>query len=494
MTSISEYPLSKVQKLLSVMKRSSRRIAAYMRALRRVIVKLPVVASILPILDAFSRWLAAKMPKGLFARALIIIIAPIVLLNSVVAFVFMERHWETVTRRLSEATTRNIAMLIAVYEADPRKEKHEWITKMAHQRLGLSVQIMPAGDLPPARPKPFFSLLDRTLADEIRTAIGRPFWIDTVGNSKFVEIRIKLDDAVFRVIARRSQTHASNSHIFLVWMLVTSLVLLTVAILFLRNQIKPILRLADEAETFGKGRQISEDFTPRGAREVRRAALAFLEMRDRIERHVEQRTTMLAGVSHDLRTVLTRFKLQLALLEDTEEVRALIKDSNEMQHMLEEYLSFAKGDSGEDPAQVDIEDMLEELRSDFSHHDKDINLNIEKTDDDMIVWVRRQAFKRALGNLIGNAIRYADTIEITVSKTKKWLTIEVDDDGPGIPEEKRQEVFRPFVRGDTSRNQDQPNTGLGLSIALDIAHSHGGDIKLHSSPLGGLKAVVQIPV
>lgn len=439
-----------------------------------------------------SRWISDKMPKGLFARALIIIIAPIVLLESILAFVFMERHWETVTRRLSEATSRDIAMLISVYEANPRKEGQKWLTTLAREKLRLSVQILPSGDLPPTRPKPFFSLLDRTLSNEIRKVIARPFWIDTVGRSNHVEIRVKLDNAVFRVIARRSQTYASNSHIFLVWMLVTSLILLTIAILFLRNQIKPILRLADAAETFGKGRPIPEDFTPRGAREVRRAATAFIEMRDRIERHVEQRTTMLAGVSHDLRTILTRFKLQLAMFDDTPETKALYSDASEMQHMLEDYLSFAKGDGGEETVPVEVEEMLEELCSELSHHGKDIKLNVE--DDVMSVQLRRQAFKRAIANLVGNAVRYGDQVILKAGMEGNWLKIEVDDNGPGIAEDKRDEVFRPFYRLDTARNQDQPNTGLGLAIALDIIRGHGGDIQLDESSLGGLRAIVLVPV
>ena len=244
-------------------------------------------------LGRFFSMLGDKMPKGLYARALIIIIAPMVLLQSVVTFVFLERHWQMVTHRLSTVTVQNIAMLIDLYEQDP-KGAGRWTT-LADNDLGLRVRFAKGEDLPKVRSKPFFDLLDSTLSDELEHRIGRPFWIDTVGRSDFVDIRIKLDDAVIHVLARRSQTYASNSHIFIVWMLGTSFVLLTVAILFLRNQIKPILRLSQAAESFGKGRPMPVDFKPRGAREVRQAAHAFIEMRDRIERHVEQRTVMLAG-------------------------------------------------------------------------------------------------------------------------------------------------------------------------------------------------------
>src|SRR5882762_4428030 len=221
--------------------------------------------------------------------------------------------------------------------------------------------------MPPPGPKPFFSLLDQALSREISRQIRRPFWIDTVGRSSLVEIRIQLDDSVMRVFARRNAAYASNSHIFLVWMVGTSVILLGVAILFLRNQIRPILALADAAESFGKGREVP-DFRPRGAREVRRAAHAFVEMKRRVERAIEQRTTMLAGVSHDLRTLLTRFKLELALLEDSPEVEALRKDVDEMGRMVEAYLAFARGDAGEQSEPTDMAVFLDELRADAERH------------------------------------------------------------------------------------------------------------------------------
>ncbi|HAH64293.1 MAG TPA: two-component sensor histidine kinase, partial [Rhizobiales bacterium] len=304
-----------------------------------------------------------QMPKGLYARALIIIIAPMVLLQSVLTFVFLERHWQMVTRRLSTVTVQNIAMLIDIYRDFPQDPDAETLIRLADSDLGLRIRFEPGEELPEANSRPFFDLLDTTLSDELTRQIGRPFWIDTVGRSNFVDIRIKLDDGVMHVLARRSQTYASNSQIFLIWMVGTSLVLLTVAILFLRNQIKPILRLSEAAESFGKGRPPPDDFRPRGAREVRQAANAFIEMRDRIERHVEQRTIMLAGVSHDLRTVLTRFNLQLALFEETPELDALRADVDEMQAMLEDYMAFAKGDTGEEIVRADIGEILSEVKS-----------------------------------------------------------------------------------------------------------------------------------
>ncbi len=437
-----------------------------------------------------GRWLNSVMPKGLYARALLIIIAPMVILQSVVAFVFMERHWNVVTQRLSASVVQDIAALIDIYRGYPQDADKAQIRRIAQERLGLVVDFLPLTDMPPPGPKPFFSLLDQALSDELRRQIGRPYWIDTVGKSALLEVRVQLDNNVMRVFARRSAAYVSNSEIFLLWMVGTSTVLLIVAIIFLRNQIKPILRLADAAESFGKGREVP-NFRPRGAREVRRAAAAFIEMKTRIERAMEQRTAMLAGVSHDLRTVLTRFKLELALIEDSPEVDAMKKDIDEMARMLEAYLAFARGDTGEIAAPTDMAEFLEELRLDAERHGHTTSVVFHGPP---IVTVRPAAFKRCLGNLVSNAARFAPSISITGHRDHRYLTVTVDDDGPGIPAEMREEVFKPFLRLDDARNQDEGGTGLGLAIARDIARSHGGDITLGDSPLGGLRASVRVPV
>jgi two-component system osmolarity sensor histidine kinase EnvZ len=430
------------------------------------------------------------MPKGLYARALLIIIAPMVVLQSVVAFMFMERHYNLVTQRLSAGVVQDIALLIELDKLLPQDSGHARTRRIAQEKLGLVVDFLPVNELPPPGPKPFFSLVDQAISEEIRKLIGRPFWIDTVGRSALVEIRIKLDNAVMRVFAPRSIAYASNSHIFLGWMVGTSLVLITVAVLFLRNQIRPVLRLADAAESFGKGREVP-DFHPRGAREVRRAAQAFLEMKRRIERAMEQRTAMLAGVSHDLRTILTRFKLELALIGESPEVDALKKDVDEMARMLEAYLAFARGDSGEQSAATDMGAFLEELKTDAERNGHKSTVSFHGPP---IVTVRPAAFKRCLANLVSNAARHAPSIAITGHRDHRWLTVTIDDDGPGIPQKLREEVFKPFLRLDDARNQDEGGTGLGLAIARDIARSHGGDIALSDSPLGGLRATVRVPV
>jgi two-component system, OmpR family, osmolarity sensor histidine kinase EnvZ len=437
-----------------------------------------------------SRWLNGVMPKGLYARALLIIIAPMVILQSVIAFIFMERHWNVVTQRLSASVVQDIAALIDIYRGYPQDADQAQIRRIAQERLGLAVDFLPLTDMPPPGPKPFFSLLDQALSEQLRKQIGRPYWIDTVGKSALLEIRVQLDNTVMRVFARRSAAYVSNSQIFLLWMVGTSTVLLIVAIIFLRNQIKPILRLADAAESFGKGREVP-NFRPRGAREVRRAAAAFIEMKTRIERAMEQRTAMLAGVSHDLRTVLTRFKLELALIDDSPEVDAMKKDIDEMARMLEAYLAFARGDSGETSAPTDMAEFLDELRLDAERNGHKATVVFHGPP---IVTVRPAAFKRCLANLVSNAARHAPSIAITGHRDHRYLTVTVDDDGPGIPLGLREEVFKPFLRLDDARNQDEGGTGLGLAIARDIARSHGGDITLGDSPLGGLRATVRVPI
>ena len=353
------------------------------------------------------------------------------------------------------------------------------------------MDFLPIGDMPPPGPKPFFSLLDQALSEELRKQIGRPFWIDTVGKSSLVEIRIQLDNAVMRVFARRSAAYASNSEIFLIWMVGTSTVLLTVAIIFLRNQIKPILRLADAAESFGKGRDVP-NFRPRGAREVRRAAQAFIEMKTRVERAMEQRTAMLAGVSHDLRTVLTRFKLELALIGDTPEIerdeegrrrdgahagglsRLRARRSRRESQRRPTWRSSWRS-CGSTPSATATR------RASSSTARRSSPCGRRRSSAASAIWCRTP---RAI----------APSIAITGHRDHRYLTVTVDDDGPGIPADQREEVFKPFLRLDDARNQDEGGTGLGLAIARDIARSHGGDITLGDSPLGGLRATVRVPV
>ena len=439
--------------------------------------------------NRFWRMVAIYMPKRLYARSLLIVITPMILLQSVVTLVFMERHWQQVTQRLSTATTRDLAAIVDMIETTPGDD-YSNVIRIAQERLSMKIDILPPDPLPPPGRKPFFSILDQILTAEITKQINRPFWIDAVGDSKVLEVRIQLDGKVLRAFIRRNQAYASNTHIFLVWMVGTSLVLLMIAIPFLRNQIKPITKLAEAAESFGKGRPMPADFRPRGAEEVRRAGLAFIQMRERIERQIEQRTAMLSGVSHDLRTILTRFKLQLALSGSKPDIEALDRDVDDMQSMLEGYLAFARGEAAEDPGRFDLAAYFETLAAEAELRKRTVTTSLA---GDPTIHVRPRAFGRLLSNVVGNALRYAKNVKVDAVHTRGSLTVIVDDDGPGIPAASREDVFKPFVRLDEARNLDDSGTGLGLSIARDIARSHGGDITLDDSPMGGLRAIIRVP-
>jgi two-component system osmolarity sensor histidine kinase EnvZ len=439
-----------------------------------------------------ARSLADLFPKGLYARSLLIVILPMALLQVGVAYLFMQRHWDLVTHRLSDAVARDVGAITDLYRAQPLGEDDKRLREIASARFRMSVDLLPPQPLPPTLPRRFFDFLDpltRALPKELKQQLKYPIWVDTVGKSGLMEIRVDLGFGVVRLITRRTLGYDANVHVFIFWMLGASLVLILVAILFLRNQIRPILRLASAAEDFGKGR--FHDFQPRGAREVRRAGYAFNEMKRRVERANEQRTAMLSGVSHDLKTILTRFRLSLAMLEASAETQDLEKDIDEMQAMLEGYLAFARGDSGEAATPTDLSAMLEEMRFDAERHGATVMLRMAGRLD---VTVRPMAIKRCIGNLVGNAQRYGRRVEVTAVREGRFVAVHVDDDGPGIPLERRDDVFRPFFRLDEARNQDQSGSGLGLSIARDIARSHGGDVNLSDSPHGGLRASVRIPV
>ena len=439
--------------------------------------------------NRFNVFLERHMPEGLFPRALIILVAPVVLLQTIMTGLILERHFENVTRLLARSYARDVAMLVQLYEdSDKTAAAEDKIEKLANDTLSLGLTIQ-RGQLPPPLPEPFFSRADTRLTREFTVQMNRPFWLDISKQPDLVEVKVQAaPDIVFEFHTQGERTFATSTGFLLALMLLSSVLLLGIATVFLRNQIRPITDLARAAQSFGTGRDLGA-FRPRGAREVRAAGEAFLDMRDRIAKQVEQRTAMLAGVSHDLRTILTRFKLELAVLGNGPRVQPLREDVDEMQRMLEAYMAFVKGDAGESPQEVELAALVQNA----ARVCRDGTCEIEVPPGEM-VRVKPNAFGRLLANLIGNAMRYARTVKITARVADHMLTLTVDDDGPGIPPEKRAEAFRPFVRLDNARNLDETGTGLGLAIALDIARAHGGDLRLEDSPKGGLRAVVQIPV
>jgi two-component system osmolarity sensor histidine kinase EnvZ len=439
----------------------------------------------------FNRFLERYLPAGLYQRSLIIVVAPIVLLQCIMVGIILDRHWDNVTKVLARSLSREINLTMELYDKSAKTPADiEAIEEMANKTLRLNLNIERDAELPPPVPTPWLSMVDSRLNSYLNNS-GKPFWIDSTGKAGYVDIRIEAEKGtVFQFLAEDERAFAANTNSLLTWMFMSMLVLLAIAIIFMRKQIKPILELAHAARSFGLGHDVSH-FTPRGATEVRQAAQAFLNMKERIERHVEQRTAMLAGVSHDLRTILTRFKLELAFLGDNAKVKALKGDVEEMQTMLEAYMNFARGAGGEKAEASGIARMIEGAVKTGARPSSKVSVDVPA---DLIAKVKPNAFRRLIVNLIANAARFGEKIAIRAKTKSNRLIITIDDNGPGIPANMREDVFRPFFRLDEARNQDETGTGLGLAIARDIARSHGGDIRLEESPLGGLRAVVRIPV
>jgi two-component system osmolarity sensor histidine kinase EnvZ len=434
------------------------------------------------------------MPRGLFGRSLIIIVAPIVLLQAIIAYVFFERDLDTTTRRLARDVAGDMAMLVALEDRDG--VDREQLRALAERQLHYRIRFLPGQNLTPFRGK-LTSTIDVALDDILEQRIGKDRDFRTARIGDDFEIKVDVHDGVLDVLVPRDRVTVSKPDIFILWMVGSSLLLMGIAILFLRNQVRPIEKLARAADSFGKGRAVP-DFKPYGATEVRRAAQAFITMRERIERHVTQRTEMLAGVSHDLKTPLTRLKLALALLPDGEghdapnDIKSMRADITEMGHMLDEYLAFARGEEGEESVATDLGALVRDAAEAASRARQQavavtVPVHVQ-------VSVKRAALRRCLTNLIDNALKHGNQVSVSLARDERLVEIAVEDNGPGIPDARREEAFRPFHRLDEGRNLQSGGSGLGLAIARDIARAHGGDIVLDESAMGGLKATVRLPV
>ncbi len=430
------------------------------------------------------------LPRGLFGRSLIIIVAPIVLLQAIIAYVFFERDLDTTTRRLARDVAADMALLVAIEDNHTGAERIR-LRALAARQLDYRIRFIPGHDLSRAHGPPT-STIDVALDDILEQRIGADRDFQTARTGNDFEISVDVHDGVLAVLVPRDRITVSKPDIFILWMVGSALLLMGIAILFLRNQVRPIERLARAAESFGKGRAVP-DFKPYGATEVRRAAQAFITMRERIERHVSQRTEMLAGVSHDIKTPLTRLKLALALLPEDADTSSMREDIAEMEHMLDEYLAFARGEGGEDIALTDLSELVRDAAEAAARARQKGGVSVA-TPEHVPVSVKRAGLRRVLINLIDNALKYGGRVAVTLSRNAGLVEIAVEDDGPGIPEARREEAFRPFHRLDEGRNLQNGGSGLGLAIARDIARAHGGDIVLDQSPMGGLKATIRIPV
>lgn len=430
------------------------------------------------------------LPKTLFGRALMILITPLVLLQIIATHIFIDRHWETVTRRLTAAIAGEIGFVINELQQEQGAQARTRIFEQANQHFQLRMTFTPNVTLPDTQQE-YTGILDRKLAIDMRERVSRPFLIDTTVFKERVIIDVQLPDGVLSVIVPGQRLFSSTTYIFIFWMVGTSLILLAIAIIFLRNQIKPIRRLAAAVDRFGKGESLGQEFQVSGAAEVRLAGAAFNRMRERIGRQIRQRTDMLSGVSHDLRTPLTRMRLQLAMLTDQAAVDELKADVLEMEKMIDGYLTFARGEGDEPTALTDLGALIEGSVASWQRNGTTIDCHVEGPLD---LPVKPDALRRCVDNLISNAVRYGKHVWVSAGKRNEAIEITVDDDGPGVPEDQRQDVFRPFKRLDESRNPETGGTGLGLAIARDIARSHGGDIILQDSPHGGLRARIHLPL
>ena len=432
-----------------------------------------------------SKKIKKFMPEGLYSRSLLIIIIPIVILQGILTFVFLDRHWQLVTRKLSSAVASEITTFIDI---EPILGI-ERITKLSDRLYDVDVKFFPNQKLLNNLPDPV-NLVENTLGKELSKILKNNFWIDAHTYEKRVIVQIEKLNGVYEFTIPRRNVYATNSHIFLVWMVISSLLLVSVAVMFMRQQIKPIEKLSKAAQQFGLGMKM-EDFKPSGASEVREAAEAYLKMQERIERFIEQRTLMLAGVSHDLRTPLTRLKLQIEMLSDDKTNKELLSDVNEMQKMLETYLDFAEDVTREKASKIDLELMIREIIKSDKKENKKINFNKKSTP--IFFECRSIAMKRCITNLINNAGSYGNEVLVSLDENKDNIIISVEDDGPGIKKEDYDQAIKPFIRLDTSRNQNIPGSGLGLSISQDITSNHGGKMSMSESSLGGLKVSLNFP-
>ncbi len=430
------------------------------------------------------------LPKTLFGRALLIIVTPLIVVQVVTAYAFFNRHWDTVSHSLAESIVGEIIFVLE--DARTRPENFADVSNAFNEYLNLQFSLFPGEILDVAAlQKQNFSLFARRLNSSLTTKLQRPFLIDTASFNEQVVVQIQLAEGVLQVVIPQERIFSTTTYAFILWMVGSSLIIFMVASLFMRNQVRPIQRLSEIAERFGKGEDITDTLKYQGALEVRNASLAFNRMRDRIFRQMRQRTDMLSGVSHDLRTPLTRMRLQIALMKQSPDLLELNNDITDMEHMIEDYLAFARGEESERPRKIVLNKIIENIHADYARTGFSLHYHLEGK---LPLTGRPNALKRCLTNLVGNARRYADNVWVQAGKRGDEVEILIDDDGPGIPPHARKDVFKPFFRLESSRNPQTGGSGLGLAIARDIARIHGGDIKLLKSPQGGLRVQMRLPV
>lgn len=433
------------------------------------------------------------LPKTLFGRMLSIILAPMIFVQIITVFIFYERHWDTVTRHMASSLTSEFAYLLEGIGPNPTDEELKVIMDHGWQYFSFPISFTKDASLAETNVTPADTFAEQMLRTELAKRVTLPWYVDVDSDPNLISVDIELDSGVLRIYASRKRIFSSTSWTFIGWTVGSSIILFGVALIFLRGQVRPIHRLANAARQLGLGRQ-APDYRLEGAQEVRLAGRAFQAMRHRIMRQLNERTAMLAGVSHDLRTPLTRVRLQLALMEDNDDHKAIRQDIDEMEDMIDGYLSFAAGEGEEPTVEVEVDKMVSRLVSQAAKaHNFDISF--EAPDPAVPPFsIRRNAIQRAFSNIISNAVRYSTKTVVTVRVRNDEITFIFDDNGAGIPEELRADAIRPFIRLEESRNRKTGGTGLGLSIASDIVLGHGGELTLLNSPLGGLRVTIKLPM
>ncbi len=438
------------------------------------------------------------LPGTLFGRSLLILVTPIFLVQIITTFMFFDRHWQKMGDRLAYAVAGEISMIAAQVESNDSDANILKLQQSASQTISMFVQYRKGEALDRVfddtrngfQNASRENIIGEALAKAFYQQLKRPFNINIDRDEKWVEVTTQLKGGVLQVTLPERRIFSSSGYVVLLWMVGSSIVLLIIATIFMRNQIRPIRRLAIAAERFGKGRDVPF-FKVEGAREVRQAAQAFIEMKERLKRQIQQRTAMLAGVSHDLRTPLTRMKLQVEMMGDSPDVADLKNDIADMERMIGTYLQFAKGDGAEEPVRTDLGDLLEQAARGMNREQERVFTHIE---NGLTLLLRPVAFARCIDNILGNALKYGSHAWISARRFGEMIEICIDDDGPGIPEAQFDEVFKPFYRGEASRNSKTGGVGLGLPIVQDIVLSHGGQVWLDAGPKGGLRVVIDLPV
>ncbi len=428
------------------------------------------------------RYLKNFMPKSLFGRSIIILMTPLIVVQVILSYIFFERHTDAILDSLARGIAGDMQMVCDLVDSDIPMEK---ISALAKKNFDFTVTLNPQGKV-----MRYGAFKDKWLYQYMLTQLdvrlNHLYFLRIFEDH--IHVEIPHSRGVLMIDTPRKRLYSRTTHLVIIWTALSALLLFIVASLFMRNQIRPIRRLANAAESFGRGMEIT--FRPEGATEVRKAGIAFMTMRDRLKRHIQERTDMLAGVSHDLRTPLARMKLQLAMMPKTDDTKDLQHDVDEMQNMVQGFLDFAKGVGQEELSAIHMNEFLQSTLSNIRH----LPLNVTLEGDlDVNVHIKQELFKRCLTNLLLNANRYASAVNINVNADSNYVKIIIDDNGPGIPENERENVFRPFYRIDSSRNLDSGGIGLGLSIAKDIINGHGGDMVLDDSPSQGLRIIIKIP-